>query len=64
MSEKKTKTIESKLERVDEIAEILTNEEIELDKSIEYFQEAMKLIEDIEGQIKEAKDKIKNAQKA
>ncbi len=64
MSEKKTKTIESKLERVDEIAEILTNEEIELDKSIEYFQEAMKLIEEIEGQIKEAKDKIKNAQKA
>ncbi len=51
-------TFEKKLERLEEIVNILDESEIELEKSLELYEEAKELIKDLNKTIEEAKNKV------
>ena len=51
-------TFEKKLERLEEIVNILDKSEIELEKSLELYEEAKELIKDLNKTIEEAKNKV------
>ena len=54
----KEKTFEEKLLRVEEIVKMLQLNELDLEKSLELFEEGHSLIESIEKELVEAKNKV------
>ena len=53
-------SFEEKLKKVNEIASLLENNELNLEESLIKFDEANKLIKELEETIIEAKEKIEN----
>ena len=58
MNKKNEKTFEDALQRLEEIAQLLENEETPLEESIKYFEEGIELKDFCEEKLKSAKFKI------
>lgn len=52
------KTFEKKMKRLEEIVEKLEDRDINLNKSLELFEEGVKLIKELEGLLNDAEGKI------
>lgn len=61
--EKKEKSFEEKLERLNAIVEKVEGETLPLEESIALYEEGSALIKDLEKTLKEAQDKIGKYQK-
>lgn len=58
MAEKKEKTFEEKMERLNEIVETIEGQTLPLEKSIALYQEGLALIKSLETELKDAEKKI------
>ncbi len=54
MATKKSDTFKSKMDRLEEISSLLTNNDIELENMIKYVEEAKTLVKDLEETLKKA----------
>ena len=51
---KKSDTFKAKMDRLEEISSLLTNNDIELENMIKYVEEAKTLVKDLEDTLKKA----------
>ncbi len=54
---------EEKLKRLEEIVELLSSPELELDNSLKLFEEGVKLVRELNSELKEAKGRVITFQK-
>ena len=54
----KQKTLKEKLERLSEIAKLMENDELELEKALDLYTESVKLADECRKQLEEAKQVI------
>ncbi len=54
---------EEKLKRLEEIVENLSSPELELDKSLKLFEEGVKLVRELNAELKDARGKVVEFQK-
>lgn len=52
------KTFEEKMKRLDEIVAIMDSNELPLDETLKMYEEAQQLINELEKELKEAKEKV------
>lgn len=58
MAEDKKQSIADKTKKLDKLVEYFEQEEIDLDKAIENYEEATKLVKDIEKVLKEYESRV------
>ncbi len=54
---------EEKLKRLEDIVNLLSSPELELEKSLKLFEEGVKLVRELDGELKNAKGKVIEFQK-
>lgn len=54
---------EQKLKRLEDIVELLSSPDLELDSSLKLFEEGVKLVRELNAELKEAKGKVITFQK-
>lgn len=59
MSEEKEVDIEENLEKLESIVKELENEQLDLERSIELFEQGVKLAEEVKGGLSEAELRLK-----
>lgn len=58
MAEKKEKSFEEKLNRLDEVVGKIEGEELPLQEVLSLYQEGKTLIKELQGELKEAEEKV------
>ena len=58
MAERKVSTIESKLQKLDEIVEKISSQSLSLDESLSLYEEGKKLIKELESELDSTKEKV------
>ena len=60
MAEKKEMSFEEKLKRLDEVVAKIEGEELPLQEVLSFYQEGKTLIKELQGELKEAEEKVGN----